>query len=46
MEKLSSKESVEGANTMPRGSVRGAQENSEGPLTLSLSTASAPKELS
>ena len=46
MEKLSPKESVNSADNMPRGSVRGAEENSKGPLTLSLSTASVPEALS
>ena len=52
--KLSPKESVKGANTVLRGSVRAPkgfseglpEENPEGALTLPRSTVSAPKALS
>ena len=54
MEKLSPKESVEGADTVLRGSVRAPkgfseglpEENPEGALTLTRSTVSAPEALS
>ena len=50
VEKLSPKESVEGADTVLRGSVRAPEglpkENPEGALTLPRSTVSAPKALS
>ena len=38
VEKLSPKESVEGADTVLRGSVRAPEENPEGALTLPRST--------
>ena len=44
--KLSPKESVEGADTVLRGSVRAPEENPEGALTLPRSTVSAPEALS
>ena len=46
MEKLSPKESVEGANTVLRGSVRAPEENPEGVLTLPRSAVWAPEALS
>ena len=46
VEKLSSKESVEGAHTVQRGSVRAPEENPKGALTLPRSTVKAPEELS
>ena len=46
VEKWSPKESVEGPDTVLRGSVRAPEENHEGTLTLTRSTVSAPEALS
>ena len=46
VEKLSPKESVEGADTVLRGSVRAPEENPKEALTLTRSTVSAPEALS
>ena len=46
MEKLSPKESVKGADTVLRDSVRAPEENPEGALTLPCSTVFTPEALS